>query len=600
MRETILSIDSVTLETLKAERRWVLWRYEQRPTEKKPTKVPYQLNGRRAANDNPATFSTFAECERALDSFDGIGMELGCWPEAPTPIVGVDGDECVNAEGKFSPESREVVIALNSYSEFSPSKSGVHVWCLAELGGRKGVQRPFPGFKQIEIKGNGFYHTFTGRHLSKTPKNIMSRQAEIDALYLKVTRGTGIKLQAPPDETEKFNKLFAGDMSDYGNDHSRADLALCCILARRCGNNIFEIDRQFRESALFRDKWNEREDYVSGTILKAVAANQVALEPMALDDEDMPAEWIVEPLPGREEGWFPTGEVSLMGGPSGGGKTHSLLRIVENMRHGQKAFGHECHPREYGILLHDRSLSAMRRTCVAGRVNPDEVMSRVIRLTPEQQKARPAAIVESAILSRPHVKLWILEGLDFWTPDIHKLEAVGAVLDELQRVSRNHRVAVVGTLGSPKQKEHDRYAAGRDQFMGSVAFGRKSETCINLNTTSDDNVREMSVYNRNTANERYWFTWDAHAGVVETKQPVPVETGDTERTDAIDLMEMRVFGKFKPGEQIKYEKSLGPYATYFRWRRVAEAACKVVKTGKKWYRTHVDSGVGIGESEDAA
>jgi NrS-1 polymerase HBD domain/AAA domain len=591
-----LNTEGVSLEVLKAERRWVLWRYEQKPGAKRPTKVPRQVDGTKARNDDPSTFYTFLECEAVAADFDGIGMELGCWPPyAPTPIVGVDGDDCVDADGKFTPEAREVVITLNSYSEFSPSKTGVHVWCLADLGGRKGIQRPYPGFKQVELKGNGFYHTFSNRHLSKTPQLILPRQAEIDALYLKVSRGVGLTLQVPADEAAKFNKLFTGDMSDYGDDHSRADLALCCILARRYQNNVFVIDREFRKSGLYREKW-EREDYASATILKAVSANQVAFEPVALDDEDTPVEWIVEPLPGREEGWLPVGEVSLVGGPSGAGKTHSLIRIAENMRHGKPAFGHACVPRDYGILLHDRSRSAMRRTCIAANVSVEDVLSRVIRLTPEQQKARPAVILESAIVSRPSVKLWILEGLDFWIPDLHKLDAVGAVLDELQRVANCHRVAIVGTLGSPKQKENDRYASGRDQFMGSVAFGRKSETCIAIEITSDEDVRSMRIYPRNTKNERYWFTWDS-TGLVETKEPAPVESQDDDYSHAVDLMELKCFTLYKQGDEVRYHKSLGPYTTFFRWRRVAEASGKVAKNGKKWYRTSVGLEVDIDPPE---
>jgi hypothetical protein len=68
------------------------------------------------------------------------------------------------------------------------------------------------------------------------------------------------------------------------------------------------------------------------------------------------------------------------------------------------------------------------------------------------QKGVPADIVEAAILNQPKVKLWILEGLDFWTPELRKLDKVGDVLDALQRVATAHRVAIVGTLGSPKQK----------------------------------------------------------------------------------------------------------------------------------------------------
>lgn len=174
-------------------------------------------------------------------------------------------------------------------------------------------------------------------------------------------------------------------------------------------------------------------------------------------------------------------------------------------------------------------------------------------------------------------------------PDYFKLDVVGGVLDALQRVAAKHRVAVVATLGSPKQKEGARYAAGRDQFLGSVAFGRKSETCISIATTSDDNVRKMSVYPRNSANEHYWFTWD-HRGLVETKEPPPVNDYEAGDGRAVDFMEMRVFGMFKPGAEIKYHRQLGPYTTFFRWRRVAEASGKIVKTGKKWYRTQKVSG----------
>ena len=586
--------NGVSIETLKRERRWVLWRYEQKPGAKKPTKVPFRPNGRRAENDNPDTFSYFAECESVRPSFDGFGMQLGYYPNAPTPIVGVDGDECVDPDGRFSPESREVVIALDSYSEFSPSGTGAHIWCIADLGGRKGIQRSFPGFKQIEIKGKGAYHTFTNRHLSKTPGLVLPRQAEIDALYSKVTRGSGMVLTVGHDDEQKFNKLFAGDMSDYADNHSVADLALCCILARRRANNFYAIDREFRKSGLYREKW-EREDYASSTILKAIQANQVALEPMPLHDEDTPPEWMVEPLPGREDGWLPVGEISLVGGPSGAGKTHSLIRIAENMRNGLSVFGHRCIPRDYGILLHDRSRSGMRRTCQAAKVPVEEVLSRVIRLTPEQQKARPAAIVESAILSRPNIKLWILEGLDFWIPDLHKLDVVGAVLDELQRVASSHRVAIVGTLGSPKQKEGNRYAAGRDQFMGSVAFGRKSETCISIAVTSDDSVRAMSVFTRNSANEHYWFTWDS-TGLVETKQPATV-TKDNQN-HAHRLMELRVFTKYKRGDVIRYHESFGPSSSYYAWRKIAEDQGKVVKNRKLWYRTDVGLDVEINDDSE--
>jgi hypothetical protein len=282
--------------------------------------------------------------------------------------------------------------------------------------------RPFPGAKQIEIKGLGFYFTFTGSHLSKTPVGILDRQEQVLALYDRVSKipkpgkdNGGLTITMPVSEEERFQKLWAGDMSAHNEDHSAADFALCILLAKKYGCDAFKIEAEFRKSGLYREKW-ERHDYRASTITRAVLA--VAREtPIIFDtaepmNDDSPAEWIIQPLPGREEGWFPLGEISLVGGPSGAGKTHALLRMAEGSRHGLETFGHSTEKREYAILLHDRSSASMRRTCKAGKLPIEEVMSRVIRLSPEQQKGRPAAVVEAAIQSRPNVKLWILEA---WT-----------------------------------------------------------------------------------------------------------------------------------------------------------------------------------------
>jgi len=64
--------------------------------------------------------------------------------------------------------------------------------------------------------------------------------------------------------------LWGGDLSAYNDDHSSADLALCSKLAFWFGRDPVRIDRVFRRSALYRDKWL-REDYRNNTIDKAIA-----------------------------------------------------------------------------------------------------------------------------------------------------------------------------------------------------------------------------------------------------------------------------------------------------------------------------------------
>ena len=155
---------------------------------------------------------------------------------------------------------------------------------------------------------------------------------------------------------------MAGDMSDYNDDHSTADFALCILLAKKYACNAFKIDADFSKSGLFREKW-ERDDYREATITRAIMA--VAKEtPVIFADpedeaieDDSETEFLVESLEGPgNDGWFPKGELSLIGAPSGVGKTSWAMPMLEKIRRAQDVWGHKVSkPRDYRVLLHDRS-----------------------------------------------------------------------------------------------------------------------------------------------------------------------------------------------------------------------------------------------------
>jgi len=73
---------------------------------------------------------------------------------------------------------------------------------------------------------------------------------------------------------ERFLRLWNGDSSEYGGDRSRADAALCCILAYWCGGDPDRVDRLFRQSGLMRSKWDRR----SGDTTYSALTIQSALE----------------------------------------------------------------------------------------------------------------------------------------------------------------------------------------------------------------------------------------------------------------------------------------------------------------------------------
>ncbi len=70
--------------------------------------------------------------------------------------------------------------------------------------------------------------------------------------------------------SSKFERLFDhGDTGEYGQDDSRADLALQGMLAFY-SQDPEQLDRLFRRSALCRDKWLKRSDYRRRTIDAAI------------------------------------------------------------------------------------------------------------------------------------------------------------------------------------------------------------------------------------------------------------------------------------------------------------------------------------------
>jgi putative DNA primase/helicase len=163
----------------------------------------------------------------------------------------------------------------------------VHILIKAKLPG-KGRRTG-----KLEMYDSGRYFTITGKHLSGTPLAIQSRQSVLDELTAKffsseatVSKAT---LTAPgrlsDDDIieraknarngDRFRRLWAGDASDYENDHSRADLALCRTLAFWCGSDVARIDRLFRRSGLMREKWDRRTgDSAYGVLTLAAALDQ--------------------------------------------------------------------------------------------------------------------------------------------------------------------------------------------------------------------------------------------------------------------------------------------------------------------------------------
>jgi primase-polymerase (primpol)-like protein len=142
-------------DEMKVRPQWVLWRLEERAG--KPTKVPYSPHGlrQRASSTDLTTWGTFEEVLALLEHYDGIGFVF-C---SADPYTGVDLDGCRDPHtSELEPWAAEIVAALDSYTELSPSGTGVHIICKAKIprGGRRG---------QIEMYAQDRFFTVTGHPL---------------------------------------------------------------------------------------------------------------------------------------------------------------------------------------------------------------------------------------------------------------------------------------------------------------------------------------------------------------------------------------------------------------------------------------------------
>ena len=261
---------------------WVLWREEERNGN--PTKMPYQPNGKKAKTTEPSHWVSAAEIWSVYnnrDDFSGVGFVF----TEDDPFVGIDLDHCMKGDD-LKPWAQEIVDRLDSYTEKSPSGDGVHIIVEGELppgGNRNG---------NVEMYDAKRYFTVTGAHTDGTPGAAKDRQDALVTVHQEHirkdtpspsesddsspstadTKGRTVSLSdeellakiRESDQAPRFELLWSGNTS-LDDSPSEADLALASILAFWTGGDRERVDRLFRQSELYRDKW-ERESYREKTL----------------------------------------------------------------------------------------------------------------------------------------------------------------------------------------------------------------------------------------------------------------------------------------------------------------------------------------------
>ncbi|MGZ6389580.1 MAG: phage NrS-1 polymerase family protein [Ktedonobacterales bacterium] len=257
---------------VRAMSRWVVFHIEH-TGEGETLKIPRDpKNGDPASSIDPETWSPFDVAVRALreGSYDALGFALG------DGVAGVDLDHCRNSEtGEIAAWARTTIDTFASYTEASVSGTGVHILIEGKMPNGQGRKH---GNK--EAYSDKRFFIVTGQHLDGTPVTaIEPRQGELDAFVRthfpaqlsddeRAQQRPYVHVNLSDDELlakacaakngTRFTALWNGDDSTYGNDMSRGDLACCLGLAFWTGRDAERMDRLFRQSSRYRDKWDQR------------------------------------------------------------------------------------------------------------------------------------------------------------------------------------------------------------------------------------------------------------------------------------------------------------------------------------------------------
>ena len=317
-------------QPLRDKPQWVCWQHKLVDGDWK--KVP--INARTGKADDSTNPNVWVTFEKAVAYYkkarlDGVGYVFD------RDYIGTDLDKCRDPEtGKIQPWAMKFVKLLATYVEISPSGTGLRLITLGKLPDDvQGCRKPYETGK-VEIYDHARYFTFTGRRLKGYPDPQPSIEPVVELHRLVIGsnganhKGNGAVYTGPfgndlTDEellelarnSQKFCDLFDdGDTTDYDDDDSRADEALCCELAFWTNYDAARIDALFRQSALMREKW-ERQDYRERTIQFALDHTDKGFERGPQIDEPAPETEQQEPPPKQKPAKEPPPPYSLVTPP---------------------------------------------------------------------------------------------------------------------------------------------------------------------------------------------------------------------------------------------------------------------------------------------
>lgn len=251
---------------MKALSQWVCHKsYFDKASGKQKKIIISPVTGKFAKSNEPDTWTDYdtAKNYAVKNRYTGLTFALS------EGIIFVDIDHAVDkATGEvISPDAVKLMAKLpDTYTETSVSGTGIHIFFKGTL--------PHDALKRNDVKGLEMYqnarfacltgntmngitsladhsdmtlelnHEFIGKRKPQELRTALSDRSDAELLFAIEKSRQG----------EKFSRLYRGDFSGYPSQ-SNADFALVSIIAWWT-QDVGQIDRIFRSSGLYREKWD--------------------------------------------------------------------------------------------------------------------------------------------------------------------------------------------------------------------------------------------------------------------------------------------------------------------------------------------------------
>lgn len=167
---------------LAAISRFIIWRWEK--VGKRWTKVPKRWDGKSNSDaHDPKIWKSLRDAEVAsVNSKNAVGIGFVFNNDG---VVGIDLDDCRNpSTGAIQQWASDIVSSIDSYTEVSPSATGLKIFLRASPPAKFSKKHKRDGGGEIEVFSTKKFFTVTGQHLTGTPADICDRPDQFETMLI--------------------------------------------------------------------------------------------------------------------------------------------------------------------------------------------------------------------------------------------------------------------------------------------------------------------------------------------------------------------------------------------------------------------------------